>query len=95
MQGEVSDEPVASDGRYRIVFCFANGAVTSDGKGHGDQGAIVKPYHFRQGTLQPALSGNLLQPIVRNTVHPTKAYLASWIARILSLKNSRSRNPYA
>ena len=28
-------------------------------------------------------------------VHPTKAYLASWIARILSLKNSWSRNPYA
>ena len=27
--------------------------------------------------------------------HPTKAYLASWIARIFSLKNSRSRKPYA
>ena len=30
-----------------------------------------------------------------NQVHPTKAYLDSWIARILSLKNSLSRNPYA
>jgi hypothetical protein len=27
--------------------------------------------------------------------HPTKAYLASWIARIFSLKNSWSRKPYA
>ena len=26
-------------------------------------------------------------------VHPTKAYLDSWIAMILSLKNSISRNP--
>jgi hypothetical protein len=26
-------------------------------------------------------------------VHPTKAYFASWIARIFSSKNSRSRNP--
>jgi hypothetical protein len=28
-------------------------------------------------------------------VYPTRAYLVSWIARILSLKNSMSRNPYA
>ena len=28
-------------------------------------------------------------------VHPTKAYLASWIAKILSLKNSWSRKPKA
>ncbi len=28
-------------------------------------------------------------------VHPTEAYLASWIARILSLKDSWSRKPYA
>ncbi|MDY6843471.1 MAG: hypothetical protein SVW57_05205 [Thermodesulfobacteriota bacterium] len=28
-------------------------------------------------------------------VHPTKAYFVSWIAVILSLKNSISRNPYA
>ena len=27
--------------------------------------------------------------------HPIRAYLVSWIARIFSLKNSRSRNPYA
>jgi hypothetical protein len=29
------------------------------------------------------------------TIHPTNSYLVSWIARIFSLKNSRSRNPYA
>jgi hypothetical protein len=29
------------------------------------------------------------------TNHPTKAYFVSWIARIFSLKNSMSRNPYA
>jgi hypothetical protein len=28
-------------------------------------------------------------------VHPTKAHFVWWRARILSLKNSRSRNPYA
>jgi hypothetical protein len=28
-------------------------------------------------------------------IHPTNSYLVSWIARIRSLKNSRSRKPYA
>src|SRR5207245_1829047 len=31
----------------------------------------------------------------RALVHPTRTYFVSWIARIFSLKNSRSRNPYA
>ena len=33
--------------------------------------------------------------LTRRRFHPTKAYFDSWIARIFSLKNSRSRNPYA
>ena len=28
-----------------------------------------------------------------NSVHPTKAYFVSWMARILSLKNAWSRKP--
>jgi hypothetical protein len=46
------DEPVPSDGLYRIFFCFENGAATGDGMGHGDQSAIVKPYRFVRGGLQ-------------------------------------------
>jgi len=30
---------------------------------------------------------------MKNKVHPTEAYLVSWRARILSLKNSRLRKP--
>ncbi|HEX8200242.1 MAG TPA: hypothetical protein VF590_07120 [Isosphaeraceae bacterium] len=48
----IIDEPVPADGLYRIVFCFQNGAVTGDGKGHGDQSAIVKSYRFNRGVLQ-------------------------------------------
>ena len=33
--------------------------------------------------------------LTRRRFHPTRAYFVSWIARIFSLKNSRSRNPYA
>ena len=44
--------------------------------------------HIRQYPLEIDDKG-------QNMVHPTKAYLASWIARIFSLKNSWSRNPYA
>jgi hypothetical protein len=33
--------------------------------------------------------------LTRRRFHPTRAYFDSWIARIFSLKNSRSRNPYA
>ncbi len=33
--------------------------------------------------------------LTRPRFHPTKTYFDSWIARIFSLKNSRSRNPYA
>jgi hypothetical protein len=40
-------------------------------------------------TGQPPLAAMIYQ------VHPSKAYLASWMARILSLKNCWSRNPYA
>lgn len=48
----VIDEPFPSDGEYRIVFCFENGAVTGDGKKHGDEGSIVKSYRFVRGVLQ-------------------------------------------
>jgi hypothetical protein len=37
----------------------------------------------------------LLAKYLKYEVHPSKAYLASWMARILSLKNCWSRNPYA
>ncbi len=46
------DEPLPSDGLYRIFFCFDNGIATGDGKGHGDQSAIVKPYRLVRGALQ-------------------------------------------
>jgi hypothetical protein len=37
----------------------------------------------------------LLEAVGVNRVHPTKAYFAWWIAKILSLKKSISRKPYA
>ncbi|MEJ7639660.1 MAG: hypothetical protein WKF75_17220 [Singulisphaera sp.] len=43
------DEPAPSDGQFKIVFCFQNGAVTGDGKKHGFGGAIVKSYRFSRG----------------------------------------------
>lgn len=43
------EEPFSSGGLYRIFCCFDNGIVTGDGKKHGDQSAIVKPYRFVRG----------------------------------------------
>lgn len=48
------DDPAPSDGRFRILFCFDNGAVTGDGKGRGIDGAIVKPYRLRRGAYELA-----------------------------------------
>jgi hypothetical protein len=45
-------EPVATNGHYRIMFCFDNGVVTGDGKGHGDASALVKRYRLERGALR-------------------------------------------
>jgi len=46
---------------------------------------------IRQFNLYPEMQGKYAQEEIM--AHPTKAYLVSWRARILSLKNSRSRKP--
>jgi hypothetical protein len=46
------DEPVTSDGRIKILFCFQNGAITGDGKGLGIDAALVKPYRLVRDGLQ-------------------------------------------
>jgi glyoxylase-like metal-dependent hydrolase (beta-lactamase superfamily II) len=52
------------------------------------------------GHMQPSDAGDPRRTAEREATeairaHPSKAYFASWIARILSLKNSLSRKPYA
>lgn len=48
----VIDEPVPSNGRFEIVFCFENGAVTGDGKGYGLGSAIGKSYRYGRAGFQ-------------------------------------------
>jgi hypothetical protein len=44
------DKPAKADGKYYILFCFENGAVTGDGKiAFGRQSAIRKSYRFHDG----------------------------------------------
>lgn len=44
-------EPMPVKGQLDLLFCFDNGIVTGDGRGHGDASAIVKPYRFERGAL--------------------------------------------
>jgi hypothetical protein len=46
------DDPAGSGGRFKILFCFDNGAVTGDGRRFGEESALVKPYRLNRGSFQ-------------------------------------------
>jgi hypothetical protein len=45
----VVDAPLRTDGHYRILFCFENGAISGDHATPDYYGAIVQSYRFRNG----------------------------------------------
>ncbi|MEZ6056260.1 MAG: hypothetical protein R3C01_06105 [Planctomycetaceae bacterium] len=48
----VLDELVDCGGTLRILFCFENGTTTGNGKTHGLQSAIEKPYRYTRKSHQ-------------------------------------------
>ena len=64
------------------------GEVYRAGVGAAGRGRTITNTGFIRNSCPPAENTSILH-------YPTNSYLVSWIARIFSLKNSWSRNPYA